>query len=171
MKRIVFSTFVAGAALSIGCAQLQDSRMEARNKSMARAAWRNQGGAFQYAAHPVHFREGFIAGYSDIASGGDGCPPALPPKCYWSVAFQNPSGQERVKAWFDGWREGVAAAKRDGVASYGTVYVPEEYRNRGPDPNCPGGNCGNRVIVAPHPSPVPATGAAPAPPAPPVNNY
>ena len=78
MKRIAFSALVAGAALSVGCAQLQDSRLEARNRSLARGAWRNQGGAYQYAEHPVHFREGFIAGYSDVASGGDGCPPALP---------------------------------------------------------------------------------------------
>jgi hypothetical protein len=103
-------------------------RLEARQRRMARAAYVTSPGACNGVAHSHDYSQGFEDGYYDVASGGDGCPPPLPPKKYWGVAYQSPVGQEHIKAWFQGFRDGAAAAKADGAAAYGTIYISDEHR-------------------------------------------
>jgi hypothetical protein len=115
--------------------------------------------------HSVDYAQGFEEGYYDVASGGDGCPPPLPPEKYWRATYNSPVGQEHVKAWFQGFRDGAAAARADGVAAYGTIYVPEEHRNanrnrtpNGPPPNenqlqpLPQGGLNQAPIIGPQPN-------------------
>jgi hypothetical protein len=128
MKRIT-PLLLFSASVAVGCTQLEDSRIEARQRRMARAAYVTSPGACNGMPHSVDYAQGFEAGYYDVASGGDGCPPPLPPKKYWRATYNSPVGQEHVKAWFQGFRDGAAAAKADGVASYGTIYVSDEHRN------------------------------------------
>ena len=127
MKRIT-PLLLFSASVAVGCTQLEDNRIEARQRRMARAAYVTSPGACNGMQHSVDYAKGFEAGYFDVASGGDGCPPALPPKKYWSATYNSPVGQEHVKAWFQGFRDGAAAARADGVASYGTIYVADEHR-------------------------------------------
>jgi hypothetical protein len=128
MKRLT-PLLLLSASVAVGCTQLQDSRLEARQRRMARAAYTTSPGACNGTVHSVDYRHGFEEGYYDVASGGDGCPPALPPKKYWSATYHSPAGQEHVKAWFQGYRDGAAAAKADGASAYGTLYISEEHRN------------------------------------------
>jgi hypothetical protein len=129
MKRS-FTVLLLCSSVAAGCAQIQDRRIEARQRRMARAAYTVSPGACNGIPHSVDYAQGFEEGYYDIASGGDGCPPALPPQKYWRATYNSPLGQEHVKAWYQGFRDGVAAAKADGVAAFGTIYIPEEHRNR-----------------------------------------
>jgi hypothetical protein len=71
-----------------------------RNHVWSKRAWYQQRHLF--AAHPyvVDFGEGFRAGYLDVAGGGDGCVPVLPPRKYWSWRYQSPEGQAKTNAWF-----------------------------------------------------------------------
>ena len=159
MKRIT-PLLLFSASVAVGCTQLEDNRIEARQRRMARAAYVTSPGACNGMLHSVDYAKGFEAGYFDVASGGDGCPPALPPKKYWGAAYNSPVGQEHVKAWFQGFRDGAAAARADGVASFGTIYVADEHRNglrrsaHGPG------------AVAPPPVPQPLMQPGPTPPVP-----
>ncbi len=73
-----------------------------------------------------HHRKGFVAGYCDICQGGDGYVPALPPNEYWSYEYQSSQGSDCVKAWFDGYSDGVASARQLGAHRYRDVFVSDE---------------------------------------------
>ena len=70
-----------------------------------------------------HFENGFRDGYSDVCQGGDGYTPALPPDNYRGYEFQSADGSNCVKAWFEGYPAGVAAAKKDNSGSYHDLAV------------------------------------------------
>ena len=116
MKR-PYTVLLLCASMAVGCAQIQDRRIEARQRRMARSAYAVSPGACNGHAHSVDYAQGFEEGYYDVASGGDGCPPALPPQKYWRATYNSPLGQEHVKAWTQGVRDGAAAAKADRVSS------------------------------------------------------
>lgn len=70
-----------------------------------------------------HFRNGFIDGYCNVCSGGDGFVPATPPDCYWGYQYQSADGSKCVNAWFEGYPAGALAAKQDDAGSYHDVYI------------------------------------------------
>jgi len=113
---------------SSGCLSLQEHVNEtllcARNCSDSWHAWR----CYQTACpdnpdYPHHYGKGFRQGYRDVAAGGNGCPPTLPPSCYWSVCYQSPAGQAKVQEWFRGYVFGANAAQIDGVADFNTIMT------------------------------------------------
>jgi hypothetical protein len=125
-----------------------------RNSVWAREAWHRE--KYQYAGHPqLHaFGEGFRAGYIAVASGGNGCPPALPPRWYWSWRYQNPEGQAQVAAWYEGFPYGARAADLDGAGLYQQIQVSgpmqKQYTPEYLDPSLP-------AAYATPVSPTPAT--------------
>lgn len=70
-----------------------------------------------------HFENGFRAGYTDVAQGGDGYVPALPPAEYRGYEFQSADGARCVSAWFEGYPAGVKAAKRDKTGDYNDILI------------------------------------------------
>ena len=94
-----------------------------RNGVWAKKAWYQH--EHLYSQHP-HLRDlgkGFRAAYTDVANGGGGCPPVLPPREYWSWRYQSPEGQAKAAAWFEGYPLGAAAAEKDGIANWGEVQT------------------------------------------------
>ncbi len=73
--------------------------------------------------YPEHFQNGFVAGYCQKCNGGDGYVPALPPDQYRGYEFQSADGAQCVKAWFDGFPAGVAAAKKDRAGDFHDIYT------------------------------------------------
>ncbi len=73
--------------------------------------------------YPEHFQNGFIAGYCQKCNGGDGYVPPLPPDEYRGYEFQSADGAQCVKAWFDGFPAGVAAAKKDRAGDFHDIYT------------------------------------------------
>jgi len=73
--------------------------------------------------YPEHFENGFVAGYCQKCNGGDGYVPALPPDQYRGYEFQSADGAQCVKAWFDGFPAGVAAAKKDRAGDFHDIYT------------------------------------------------
>src|SRR5262245_2314634 len=108
MKRIIPALFVL-VGVAPGCLQIEDWRMQSQYRRLAQSAYSSTGNTYCHIPHSVDFQQGFVEGYADVASGGDGCAPALPPKKYWGAAYSSPNGQEHTKAWFAGFREGAAA--------------------------------------------------------------
>ncbi|EMI20574.1 hypothetical protein RMSM_02499 [Rhodopirellula maiorica SM1] len=92
-----------------------------RNKTMAAKAWHCQKANF---CNPSNaFKDGFIAGYMDIANGGNGCTPAIAPSQYWGWMYQSSNGQLAVNDWFAGFPMGVKAAEQDGVGHWSNVQM------------------------------------------------
>ncbi len=73
------------------------------------------------------FMDGFLEGYHDMLQGGDGCPPVVPPRRYWSWKYQSAGGQGAVSDWFNGYSAGVAAAKEDGLSNLCRIPVSSQY--------------------------------------------
>lgn len=64
-------------------------------------------------AEAVHFRSGWREGYYSVATGGDGCPPLVPPKKYWKLVHPHRGAQ--VDIWYRGFACGAAAAHSEGA--------------------------------------------------------
>ncbi len=97
--------------------QIDENFYAMRIRSAAKHAWKHSAGAYCQIEHDLDdFGRGFIAGYAAVASGGDGCPPSLPPRRYWRTRFSTPEGKKLIVAWFDGYQHGAAAALADGYS-------------------------------------------------------
>jgi len=70
-----------------------------------------------------HFRKGYVEGFCNVCNGGDGYIPAMPPKEYWGYEFQSADGAECVSSWFDGYPEGVAAARKASAGKNADMYI------------------------------------------------
>lgn len=82
------------------------TKHEARH--LARAALDQMG------PHPCDscdFRLGFEQAFVDVAQGGWGDVPALPPPKYWKNWARTPEGHQRTQMWFAGYAAGSAQAR------------------------------------------------------------
>ena len=142
---------VAGPANGMGQQFAYSDRVDRmvlgwRNKAMAYHAWNCRKHMFAGRHCVGHFGHGFCAGYRDVAAGGHGCVPPVPPRPYWSWRYQTAEGQAKVAAWFDGYPAGALAAAEDGAANWGQIQVSPlieaQYAARGigppPGPGFPG---------------------------------
>lgn len=82
----------------------------------SKVAWHHVKDLYSGVCHPFHFGSGFRAGYMSVCMGGNGCPPALPPRKYWTVCYQCAEGRAKIVAWYDGFHHGALAAECDGCA-------------------------------------------------------
>ena len=116
-----------------GCYEVRDGidecAMKVRNKRRARAAWRRSKSVYDCIEYRDDFEDGFRDGYYDIASGGRGTPPTLPPRKYWNSRYQNQEGHMKMMAWFDGFDHGALAALEDGVAEWNRIVTNHASRN------------------------------------------
>ncbi|MCA8987356.1 MAG: hypothetical protein KDA78_06935 [Planctomycetaceae bacterium] len=105
-----------------------DERKYARKiDHRAKEVWQHSEGAYRFVEHNLEdFGRGFVAGYKNVASGGDGCPPVMPPPYYWKAEFSNPLGKKKIVAWFDGFHHGAAAALGDNVADGRRILTSNE---------------------------------------------
>lgn len=56
------------------------------------------------------FKYGFVQAYVDIALGGDGRMPALPPERFWSSCRRDPDGYCEASHWYAGYSAGAQRA-------------------------------------------------------------
>ncbi len=80
----------------------------------AERAWQESG----IASAPCHspnyswgFREGFV---EYVYAGGNGEPPAAPPRALWKAGWRTRSGKQAADAWFAGYRHGAMVAHEGG---------------------------------------------------------
>lgn len=100
------------------CEPIDEAILTYNCNRAAKAAWLTRESRFCDRECLDHFAAGFRAGYADVAMGGTGCPPPLPPRRYWGWRYQNAEGQKCVASWFDGYPAGARAAEEDGVANW-----------------------------------------------------
>ena len=100
-----------------------------------RQSWLRRRHHFQKEKFDKDFRAGFRAGYEEVAAGGNGCCPAVPPQNYWSWEFQSAEGRGRTQAWYAGFPHGARAAEEDGVANWNqmpmSIGMQAEYQQAG----------------------------------------
>jgi hypothetical protein len=115
-------------SLTSGCLyEIRDEFIECEmcitNHCRASGAWHECKPVYKSMDHHSDFKKGFMEGYQAAASGGNGCPPALPPPCYWKVKYQSDKGKAQTNAWFDGYSHGALAAEADGVAEINRIVT------------------------------------------------
>lgn len=77
-------------------------------------AWRTSGSAEASCDNPS-YRAGYREGFADyVFGGGNGEPPAVPPRQFWNVDLRNELGQREADLWFAGYRHGAATARERG---------------------------------------------------------
>lgn len=112
---------------TVGCQtaydEWDDCSMRLRDSLAARSAWNESESFYEGIPYESHFAKGFRAGYVHIMKGGNGCPPILPPRCYWGVHYQNAEGSAKVANWFNGFSHGVVVAEQDGVREWTRLPV------------------------------------------------
>lgn len=110
-----------------GCYCLTDHHDEVmismKNRYKAYKAWKHVRKHCDNIDEPWHFGHGFKKGYYDVALGGNGCPPALPPRRYWSVWYQSNQGHYKQHRWFDGYEYGALAAEKAGIADLNYINI------------------------------------------------
>lgn len=67
------------------------------------------------------FARGFADGYCDVATGGRGVVPAVPPPKYWGSGQRDPVGNEWAREWFAGFSAGSQVAFQNGAAAHAKV--------------------------------------------------
>ncbi len=120
------SLFFLCLAMQVGCVQLRDRVDEclitSQDNKLTEKAWRDHRHFWVDQPFQKDFRKGFKAGHSAGLDGED-CPPAIPPRYYWSAANSGPNAEMRTKAWFDGWWMGSVAATTEGLHNHRRVHV------------------------------------------------
>ena len=102
-----------------GC--VSNHMVDYSNRALAEKAWIREKHRFCDRQYVQEFKDGFIQGYIDVASGGDGCTPTLAPPKYWGWAYQTPYGQAAVNAFFQGFPFGAQTAEQDGVGYWNEI--------------------------------------------------
>lgn len=67
------------------------------------------------------FELGFQQAFLDIANGGSGALPAIPPPRYWAAPYRTTWGHNKARDWFEGYQAGASSAKCDALQEAQTV--------------------------------------------------
>jgi hypothetical protein len=95
-----------------------------QERRLARDYWARLAGASPGRVFSQDYADGFEAGFVDfLHNGGAGLPPPLPPERYRQVRYETPEGHVAITQWFDGFRDGAAAAWSSGYRQFVTVPV------------------------------------------------
>lgn len=94
-----------------------------RNDVWAQQSWHENKHLYDDQPYKADFGVGYRDGYAAVASGGNGCPPPLPPRKYWRWHYETPEGQAKIAAWFAGYPHGAAAAEQDAAGEWQEIPV------------------------------------------------
>lgn len=67
------------------------------------------------------FRSGYVQAYVDVAIGGSGALPPVPPERYWKACRRDPEGHQKATDWFAGYAAGSQNALGSTWHAYNTV--------------------------------------------------
>lgn len=105
------------------------------------------------------YKDGFTQAYVDIANGGNGeCPPIPPPR-YWNAFYRSQCGEQYTNQWFDGYRAGAAmgAIQLNNLKQVHASYdwqLPDRKKFAGAEQMAPSSDCqGACSNSLGHPSP------------------
>lgn len=94
-----------------------------RNRAMAEKAWHCRRHNLCDKRHAREYKDGFIQGYMEVATGGNPCIPAIAPSAYAGWEYQCADGHNAINAWFQGFPAGIQAAEEDGVGHWQAIHI------------------------------------------------
>jgi hypothetical protein len=106
-----------------GCAGISDCKYDLGQKIRTNQAWHAYDGCHDE-CFSCDYRQGWKAGYLDVATGGEGCPPLIAPKRYWKppvFTHHDPSARDE---WYCGYQDGAACAKTQPDFHYLKLWTP-----------------------------------------------
>ncbi len=105
---------------------VRDNRLEKIHYAcLAREAWQNVKAACPTRPYSADYGQGFQVGFADyLYAGGNGEPPAMPPKRYRHYHAESPKGAEALQDWYEGFRHGARVAKESGLRQYVVISLP-----------------------------------------------
>ncbi len=130
VKRTLFLLLLI-PSLMTGCAAIEESKNDCfstcQDRLQAWHIWRRVKHCYADEPNLKAFGEGFRAGFIHIKNGGNGCPPLLPPRKYWSsCCYRGCQGQAASVSWFNGFSQGVTQGLYDGVAGSNTIVTSRD---------------------------------------------
>lgn len=135
--RSLIPTLPLIVCLIAGCASLEDQHYRNINRMRAANAWWKAKSNLPKNCRDSDYARGWKDGYFDVATGGCGEAPAVPPPAYWSPRFQDSNGRCDVNQYFTGWQSGVICAEKDGRGNFHDIPI----RAGAPVIECPS-DCG-----------------------------
>ncbi len=106
------------------CRELDSKKDWKRNRELAEAAWERVCVEGDGAGFSADYADGFVEGYATyLYEGGNGLPPAVPPRRYWDHRYESPAGERAVEDWFAGYRHGAGNARASGLREYFVVHA------------------------------------------------
>jgi hypothetical protein len=106
-----------------GCTSLSDAKYELGQKIRTQQAWRSFDGC-HCQSFTIDYSTGWKAGYYDVATGGDGCPPVIAPRRYWKPPVVCEYDPSRRDDWYCGFQDGAAYAKSQPDHHYLKAFLP-----------------------------------------------
>ena len=116
-------------SMGFGCATISDCTYECKQKVRTEKAWLHYDGC-EDACYSLPYRHGWKAGYYDVVTGGDGCPPMFAPERYSSPFKILHHCDEPRHDWYIGFQEGAMCARQCPDTHYLKAWMP-------PPPMCP----------------------------------
>ncbi|MBL8828237.1 MAG: hypothetical protein JNM18_14750 [Planctomycetaceae bacterium] len=113
-----------GLVACSGCAAYQDWQHSSVNEARARWSWWTDPATAGTGWVRSDFAAGYRAGWYAVAMGGDGRPPAVPPREYWKPWYQSAAGCEAIQRWYEGFHTGATSAESQGVGHF--TLVPSQ---------------------------------------------
>lgn len=106
-----------------GCVGISDCKYELGQKIRTSQAW-NAYNHCHEECFSCDYRDGWKAGYFDVATGGEGCPPLIAPRRYWRPPVFCQHDPSRRDEWYCGYQDGAACAKTQPDFHYLKLWVP-----------------------------------------------
>jgi hypothetical protein len=115
---------VAVWVTSSGCVTLRNCQSWCANKWTAHSAYKDCACPPECISSERDYRKGWKDGYYEVATGGEGCLPPLPPECYWTPRYECDQGRAAIQTWYRGYQDGAHAAISHGVQQYNFLPSP-----------------------------------------------
>ncbi len=125
-NRMVSKRHLGAAALLLalsGCTALSDCKYEVGQKIRTQQAWHEFDGCHNQ-CFTCDYSTGWKAGFYDVATGGEGCPPVIAPKRYWKPPVFVEYDPSRRDDWYRGFQDGAAYAKCQPDHHYLKTFLP-----------------------------------------------
>ena len=138
---------------------MQDFNYNWAQTYRADTAWRQSYGLWNR-SFSKDYKEGWKKGFADISKAGCDEPPPVPPLKYWGACYQSPEGKCCIDEWYNGWRDGAAAAAACGTREWHPIVTAPTVPKDAPHVNTGPGNHPNSQANQPL-LPVPRNVSAP----------
>lgn len=124
------------------CEEKDEAISMATYRSWADEAWAETGACCPEDCLAPDYAWGFREGFAEfVYAGGNGEPPAMPPRVYWQADMRNREGAAAVNSWFEGYRQGARVAREGGYRDVTTIRLSGSLRDCDacgcPDKTCP----------------------------------